>query len=113
MSSSAEVRQHEAASYPVEIFIAGDVNDAVRICREYCFEVGLCVTVTPTEYVYTAGAEAGVRIGLINYPRFPSEPAQLWGRAVALAELLISGPFQSSATVQASDRTLWLTRRPE
>lgn len=58
-------------SYPVSIFMAGDYNAAREICRAYCDEVGYCVTVTPTSYVYTGGEESGFIVGLINYPRFP------------------------------------------
>ncbi len=27
-----------------DIFIAGDLEQAKQVCREYCFAVGLCVT---------------------------------------------------------------------
>ncbi len=64
-----------APSCPVSIFIAGDYDKAHEICRAHCDAVGLCVTVTATSYIYTGGEEAGVIVGLINYPRFPSEPA--------------------------------------
>lgn len=111
MSMDKTLSRKESVSYAVDIFIAGDLADATRICREYCMEVGACVTVTPAEYVYTGGAEAGVRVGIINYPRFPKEPTALFDDAVALTERLIVGLCQGSATVQAPDRTLWLTRR--
>jgi hypothetical protein len=106
------IARHEGASYTADIFIAGSVADALRVCRQQCFDVGLCVTVAAVEYVYTGGAELGVRVGLVNYPRFPSEPTAIFDKAIALAELLIVELSQGSALVQATDRTVWLTRRP-
>jgi ferredoxin len=51
-----------------------NIEDAYKICQDYCDTVGLCVTVTPTKYIYKNGEEDGIIIGLINYPRFPSTP---------------------------------------
>ena len=45
-------------------------QEAFDVCRDYVNRVGLCVTLTETEFVYTDGWEHGVIIGLINYPRF-------------------------------------------
>lgn len=61
---------------------------AERVCRAFCDRVGLCVTVTPTTFVYTGGEEPGVRVGLVNYPRFPAEPGDLEARTLELAGLL-------------------------
>jgi hypothetical protein len=102
----------EVPSYPISIFIAGSRRKADEICRSYCDEVGLCVTVTETDYCYTGGQEAGVIVGLINYPRFPSEPAAIWHRAEVLAERLCAGLNQESYTIQAVDRTVWFSHRP-
>jgi hypothetical protein len=102
----------EAASYPVSIFIAGDLADAERICRGYCNEIGLCVTVTPTNYIYTGGSQAGVIVGLINYPRFPEEPREIWNKAEELGKRLREGLFQESFTIQAPDKTVWFSWRP-
>lgn len=63
------MRRVSAPSCPVSIFIAGDFDEARDLCRAFCDEEGLCVTVTPTTYVYTGGEEDGVIVGLINYPR--------------------------------------------
>lgn len=97
-------------TYWVRIYVAGDADDARRICREFC-ETGLCVTVSGTDYIYTNGQEAGVVVGLINYPRFPSTPDAIWNRACGLAESLRAGLFQSSVLVMDADKTLWLTSR--
>jgi len=97
--------------YPVSIYVAGDLSDARRICREHTFAVGLCVTVTPTEFIYTGGAETGVCVGLINYPRFPSNAESLWATACGLGDALMRGLCQQSYLVQSSDRCEWFSRR--
>jgi len=103
----------ETASYPVQIWIAGDHAKALEFCRAYCDETGFCVTVTPTTYAYTGGQEAGVVVGLINYGRFPSEPAAIFARAKELTLKLIEGLGQQSATIQAPDKTLLISFRDE
>lgn len=104
------MKTETAPTYTATIYIAGDIDEARRVCREACM-AGLCVTVTPTEFIYTGGAEAGVAVGLINYPRFPAEPAGIFAKAEALALKLIDGLCQHSASIVATDRTVWLTRR--
>lgn len=101
----------ETISYSVQIWIAGDLDKAAGICFAYCDEVGLCLTVSRTIYVYTGGAEEGVVVGLINYGRFPSEPTAIFARAKELALRLISGLGQESASIQAPDKTLWISFR--
>ena len=103
----------QAPSYPVSIFIAGDHAKAQQLCRAYCDQTGFCVTVTPTSYVYTDGQEAGVIVGLINYPRFPSEPRAIWHRAEQLAAQLRDAMGQESYTIQAPDKTVWFSHRKE
>jgi hypothetical protein len=102
----------EAPSYSVAVYIAGDLATAREACRGFVMS-GLCVTLEPVEYVYTGGLEAGVRVGLINYPRFPSEPAVIWARAEELTLFLIERLHQHSASVVGPDRTLWLSRRED
>lgn len=99
------------ASYPVQIWIGGDHESALEICRAYCDEVGLCVTVSPTTYAYTGGQVDGVVVGLINYGRFPSEQPAIFAHAEALALKLIDGLGQESASIQAPDKTLWISFR--
>lgn len=103
----------EVPSYPVSIFIAGDYEAAHAICSRHCDDVGLCVTVTRTSYVYTGGAVGGVIVGLINYPRFPAAPETLLSRAMALAGDLLHGLRQESFTIQAPDKTIWISFREE
>lgn len=99
-------------TYTAAIYVAGPQVEAEQICRQFVLE-GLCVTVEPVEFIYTGGQERGVRIGLINYPRFPSEPASILATAERLANALIDGMHQHSASIVASDQTIWLSRREE
>lgn len=95
------------------IFMAGPVELAKQVCREFCFEVGLCVTVEPTLYVYTGGEESGFRIGLINYPRFPSTAGEIQEKAEALADRLRGRLCQHSYTIMTPTGTHWRTRRQD
>ncbi len=105
------MRVEFAPSCPVSIFIAGDHDKALGICLAYCDAVGLCVTVTQTTYVYTGGAEAGVIVGLINYPRFPSDLPHIEAKAVELATLLKDKLGQGSFSVQTPTTTTWFSWR--
>jgi len=96
----------------IEIYIAGDLDQARNICKEWCMEVGACVTVDPTEYIYTGGAETGVRIGLINYPRFPTTYEELLSKAEQLSDRLMRGLFQHSYSIVTPSETIWFSRRP-
>lgn len=101
----------EISSYPISIFIAGDLERAQIECENYCDEVGFCVTVTPTRFVYTKGGEEGVIVGIINYPRFPTSRELLWRHAETLAARLRVALIQDSYTVQAPDKTVWFSYR--
>lgn len=99
-----------ASTFWAEIAVAGDYDDARRICRQFC-ETGLCVTVMATSFIYTGGEERGVLVRLINYPRFPTTDAEITDKALALAEDLRGGLFQDSFTVITPKDTIWVTRR--
>lgn len=107
------MKRVEVASYPVSIFIGGNAKEAALWARGYCDDVGLCVTVTETRYVYTGGLTFGVVVGLINYPRFPLTGGEIWAHAEALAAILCRGLKQESYTIQAPDKTVWFSHRPE
>ena len=100
-------------TYTAQIYIAGDIAIAKQLCREHCLAIGLCVTVEVVDYIYTGGEEAGVRVGLINYPKFPSTPDEIWRKATALAERLLVRLCQHSYTIVASDRTEWSSNRQD
>lgn len=94
-----------------DIFIAGDIVQAKQVCREFCFEVGQCVTVEPLDFIYTGGEESGVRVGLINYPRFPSSNEKLWDTATTLADRLLARMCQHSYSIVGIDKTVRFSRR--
>lgn len=104
--------QNSVPTHAVSIYIGGDLTEARRICREFC-QRGLCVTVEPLSFIYTNGEEVGVRVGLINYPRFPSTLDALDATARELAEALIVGLHQWTASIVGPHETVWLSRRPE
>ena len=97
----------------ITIYVAGSAETAEKICREYCDRVGLCVTVTATNYVYTGGSERGVAVGLINYGRFPSTDQELWAKALELATELVRRLEQTSCSVVGDVETVWLSWRAE
>lgn len=96
-----------------DIFIAGDLAQAKQLCREFAFAVGLCVTVEPVSFIYTGGEETGVRVGLINYPRFPSTTEALGATARTLADKLMVGLCQHSYSIVGPNETEWISRRPQ
>ncbi len=102
----------EVETYRAVIFIGGDAEAAKTTCQIFCDSVGECVTVEPTDYVYTGGRTAGVRVGFINYGRFPRSPAEIFSRAEDLARRLLVTLGQESASIVATDKTVWLSTRP-
>lgn len=100
-------------THKCEIYMAGDIDKAKEICQSFCDYVGLCVTVTPTDYIYTKGAEAGFIVGLINYARFPSQPIVIYKVAQELALLLMNGLEQQSFTIQDNKDSVWHSIRED
>lgn len=107
-----EITMKSAPTIRVDIFIAGDIQQAKQVCREYCMEVGACVTVEPVDYIYTGGEEAGVRIGFINYPRFPTDVYGIKDKAGELARRLMERLCQHSYSIVGPEETTWYSRRP-
>jgi hypothetical protein len=89
------------------IYLAGDLDDIRRTCRRYCTDVGLCVTVTATEFIYTGGSEQGAAIGLLNYPRFPSTAEGILDKARELGHLAAKDACQKSFLICADGITEW------
>lgn len=100
-------------SFPVTIFIGGNYSKALKIAQKYCDKIGFCVTVKSMMYVYKGGMEQGVEVGLINYPRFPSDPATIMAKATDLANLLREGLTQESFSIQTPYDTVWHSYRKE
>ena len=82
-----------------------DYDVAYSICQEYVNEVGLCVTFTKTEYIYTEGNEVGLIIGLINYPRFPSDYETIYNHAMELGKRLKKQLNQHRVSIMMNDFT--------
>jgi ferredoxin len=102
-----------APTHWAQIWIAGDAQEAERICRCYCLAAGLCVTVAPTTFVYSGGAEGGVLVRLVNYPRFPAHASMIDATAHRLALALRDGLHQWSVMIETPSATTWLSRREE
>lgn len=100
-----------ATTFTADIYIAGDAASARHVCRKYCMDTGFCVTVAECEFVYTGGQESGVRVGIINYPRFPDSPENLLTRAMDLAERLRAELCQHSYSIVTPDTTIWVSER--
>lgn len=97
----------------IAIYMAGDLDQAKQVCREYCMEVGWCVSVEAVTYIYTGGEESGFRVQSINYPRFPTEHDALRKKAEKLAERLMVRLCQHSYSISCFEKTTWHSRRAE
>ena len=81
------------------------ITEVEEICQNYCDDVGLCVTITPTKYIYKNGNEEGCSIGLINYPRFPSSPKIILDKAIKLSWILLKEFNQFKISIVCNDKT--------
>lgn len=104
--------KHETTHW-VRIYLSGPLPVIEQTCRDYCYAVGLCVTVDATLFIYTGGEERGAVVGLVNYPRFPTTGQQLWAKARDLAELLVMATHQRSALIVDPHYTEWITREQD
>lgn len=100
-------------TFYARIYIAGDIATIKQVCRKYCFDVGLCVTVTPTDFIYTGGEESGAVVGLLNYPRFPSEQEVILAKATNLANEIMEACHQWSWLIETPTDTIFHSRREE
>lgn len=107
--ATAKSEQSVPAFY-ARIYIAGDLSIIKQTCRMYCMEIGLCVTVQSTNYIYTAGEESGAVIGLINYARFPSSPDEIKQKAETLARRLMIACCQRSFSIVTPDESTYYQR---
>ena len=57
--SAEEMVPEKTTTIRFDIYMAGDLAQAKQVCREYCFEVGMCVHVEPVDFIYTGGEETG------------------------------------------------------
>jgi hypothetical protein len=101
----------KSKTYWSRIYIAGDINAAKQTCRELTNDMGLCVTVKPSTYIYSGGCEEGLEIGLLVYPRFEKSVERVKEATSKLADLLMLELHQKTClTVDHSD-TVLITRK--
>ena len=84
------------------------------LCLAYVKEMGLCVSMKSTEFIYSNGDldgahEEGVEVGLINYPRDPCTPKELEDMALRLASMLKVLCKQERVCVVFPDNTVMLS----
>ena len=99
-------------TYFAVIYIAGEEHRIKDICAKYC-QVGLCVSIQKTDYIYTGGQQSGFSITLINYPRFACSNDEIYTKAEELAKILIVDAYQESCTILCNDKTVFLSNRVE
>lgn len=79
-----------------------------KVCEEYCNEIGFCVSLTSTTFIYTNGKEPGAIVGCIQYPRFPLPDSQNRERAIELAKRLMKATKQRKVTIMMPDEVVML-----
>ena len=114
------MKRDVVTTYKADIYLGlrykydGDIQPiemVKNICQKYCDEVGACVTITETEFIYTEGNENGVIVGFIKYPRFPQQSHKIKSESIHLANLLMIELNQFRCSVVCSDDTIMLTNR--
>jgi len=106
-----KIKAMNDATCVITLYLSGPIEDAKRWLRSECLREGLCVTIEPTQFIYTGGEEAGYRVGLLNYPRFPTTSEALQARAEFIALGLLDATSQHSALMVTPDVTYWFTKR--
>lgn len=107
------MRTETVPTASARLYLSGPIEVAKQIIRADCLREGLCVTIEPTTFIYTGGEEAGYVVGLVNYPRFPSDQAAITARARDLMQRLLDGTHQHSALLVTPEVTEWVTKRTD
>lgn len=105
------MQSRKSTTFWAELHLSGPIEAAKQVIRAECMREGLCVTISPTTFVYTGGEEAGYTVGLINYPRFESTPEAIEERARLLMHLLLEATHQHSALMITPSTTEWISKR--
>ena len=82
-----------------------------EICQKYVNKTKWCVSVTKTRYIYPNGAEDGVIVGIIYYPRFPLNNFILKKRTLELATCLMKELNQKRVTIMFNDSVKMLENK--
>lgn len=107
MATMIEPAPTNEKAFYANIWIAGSRDVAVEACRQFCRDTPSCVTVTATTFVYAGGAEDGVCVRFIQYPRFPAFESEIRGRARKLAKLLRRRLCQRTYSIEFTDQIEW------
>lgn len=91
-----------------ETNILHTLEEAKTICQKFVDEAGDCVSVTPTEFIYSNGNEIGFVVGFIQYPRFPRKKKIIKNRAIHLAMRLMLELNQYKVTVTTPKKSIML-----
>lgn len=100
-------------SYNVEVHMAGDIREAGLFLQQVAARRGMCVSITPTSFIYSGGREEGFRIGFINYPRFPQNPEEILRQAEELADWVRDHIGQYSWSITTPDETIYYSEIPK
>lgn len=100
------VARNTAKSFFATIHIAGDVNQAEFLCRQWVMR-GACVQITPCNYVYTGGVEEGMTVRLIQYPRFQRSEVEILEMAQELGSYLAQELCQISFSIETPYNTTY------
>ncbi len=82
------------------------IDEVIDFIQEYIDRHPLCVSITPTTYVYTKGREEGAIIGLINFPKFPTTIGKLEATALEIAMLCKDKFNQDGVAIEFKDKTI-------
>ncbi|MCK9595811.1 hypothetical protein M0R19_01350 [Candidatus Pacearchaeota archaeon] len=88
--------------------IIHDISELEELLQKETDKGGLCVTVTPTKFIYKEGNEIGAIVGLINYPRFPTTEKQLEEDAEKIAQLCKDKFKQNRISIEYQDKTVMI-----
>lgn len=87
------------------------IEEVVEVCQKFVDKKKECVTITPTEFVYTGGCEPGVVIGFIMYPRFVRSQNEIVERAVELGKILLTKFKQNRITITTPLESIMLKNK--
>lgn len=93
---------------PTQNWVNRQLVTAEAICKDYCDEHSFCFTVEPTKFFYKNGWEHGVKVGLINYPRFEPGKELIREHALQIAKMLKEAFEQKRVSIVFDDVTVML-----
>ena len=89
------------------------IGECKALVQDFVNDIGWCVTLTPTEFIYKNGSEPGIIVGIINYPRFPLDVKELQKRIVDLATLLKKQLKQDRLSIVFPNETILMGAEEE